>query len=231
MIRHTLTALSLALLATPSHADNASTPTLAPNASTSVWTPKDGDEISFKVLRKGKPFGTHKVSFDVAADGTLTATTDVKLKAGLGPITVFNYELDATETWKDGQLVGLKGQVDDDGKDGSVRASSTGESLNVNGTDYSGAVPLGILPSSHWNVAQTRATQLLSTEDGELIKINVVDKGQDTVVVDGQRVDARRYLMDSDIDVDLWYDAEGRWVKLAFEARGQQIEYALTRSY
>ena len=131
----------------------------------------------------------------------------------------------------EGRAVGRPQRPGRDGKDGSVRASSTGESLNVNGTDYSGAVPLGILPSSHWNVAQTRATQLLSTEDGELIKINVVDKGQDTVVVDGQRVDARRYLMDSDIDVDLWYDAEGRWVKLAFEARGQQIEYALTRSY
>jgi hypothetical protein len=229
MIRRTLTVLSLALLAMPSHADNAST--ASPTSSAPVWTPKDGDEISFKVLRKGKPFGTHSVSFDVAADGTLTATTDVRLKAGLGPITVFNYELDATETWKDGQLVGLAGAVDDDGKDRSVRASRDGEALEVKGTDYSGAVPLGILPSSHWNVAQMRATQLLSTEDGELIKINVVEKGNETVMVDGQPVDARRYLMDSDIDVDLWYDAQGRWVKLAFEVRGQQIEYALTRFY
>jgi len=231
MIRHTLTALSLALLATPAHADTAPAPTATPASSSPVWTPKDGDEIRFDVLRNGKPFGSHSVSFGVAADGTLTATTDVRLKAGLGPITVFNYELDATETWNEGLLVGLTGVVDDSGKDGSVQALRDGETLSVKGTEYSGTVPLGILPSSHWNFAQTGASQLLSTEDGELIKVNVQDKGSDTVMVDGQPVDARRYLMDSDIDVDLWYDAQGRWVKLAFEARGQQIEYALTQAY
>jgi len=231
MIRHTLTALSLALLAFPALADTAPAPNAAAASSSPVWTPKDGDEIRFDVLRNGKPFGSHSVSFDLAPDGTLTATTDVRLKAGLGPITVFKYELDATETWKQGQLVGLTGAVDDSGKDGFVEASRDGETLQVEGTEYSGAVPLGILPSSHWNIAQTEATQLLSTEDGELIKVNVEDKGADTVMVDGQAVEARRYLMDSDIDVDLWYDDQGRWVKLAFEARGQQIEYALTRYY
>jgi hypothetical protein len=227
MIRHTLTALSIALLATPADADTAP----APTASSPVWTPKDGDEIRFDVLRNGKPFGSHAVSFGIAADGTMTATTDVRLKASLGPITVFKYELDATETWKEGRLVGLTGVVDDSGKDGSVQALRDGETLQVEGTEYSGAVPLGILPSSHWNFAQTGATQLLSTEDGELIKVVVEDKGGDTVMVAGQPIDARHYLMDSDIDVDLWYDDQGRWVKLAFEARGQQIEYALTEVY
>ncbi|WP_430401432.1 DUF6134 family protein [Hyphomonas sp.] len=231
MIRHTLTTLSLALLAIPALADTAPTPNAASAPPPPVWTPKDGDEIRFDVLRNGKPFGSHSVAFDLAADGTLTATTGVRLKAGLGPITVFKYELDATETWKQGQLVGLTGAVDDSGKDGSVEASRDGETLQVKGTEYSGAVPLGILPSSHWNIAQTEATQLLSTEDGELIKVNVEDKGADTVMVGGQAVDARRYMMDSDIDVDLWYDDQGRWVKLAFEARGQQIEYALTQYY
>jgi hypothetical protein len=37
--------------------------------------------------------------------------------------------------------------------------------------------------------------------------------------------------MVSDIDVDGWYDDQGRWVKLAFEARGQQIEYVLSEMY
>jgi hypothetical protein len=231
MIRQTLTALSLALLAIPALADTAPAPNAASAAAPPVWTPKDGDEIRFDVLRNGKPFGRHAVSFGVAADGTLTATTDVRLKAGLGPVKVFNYELDATETWKEGLLVGLTGVVDDSGKDGSVQASRDGETLSVKGTEYSGTVPLGILPSSHWNFAQTGASQLLSTGDGELIRVNVEDRGSDTVMVDGQPVEARRYLMDSDIDVDLWYDAQGRWVKLAFEARGQRIEYALTQSY
>tara|TARA_R110002033_G_scaffold84818_3_gene135340 strand:- start:741 stop:1070 length:330 start_codon:yes stop_codon:yes gene_type:complete len=106
-----------------------------------------------------------------------------------------------------------------------------GNVLDVTGTEYTGRIPFGILPSSHWNVAQTRASQLLSSEDGELIEINVVDKGRDTVSVGDTTVEANRYLMNSDIDVDLWYDAQGRWVKLAFEARGQLIEYVLTKPF
>jgi hypothetical protein len=231
MIRRTLAALSLVLLAIPAMADNAPSPTLATPTPPPAWTPKDGDEISFQVLREGKPFGTHTVSFNIAPDGTLKATTGVRLKAGLGPITLFQYALDATETWKDGQLVALKGAVNDNGDDGTVNAARIGNSLAVAGTEYTGEVPLGILPSSHWNVAQTRAKELLSTEDGERIKVDVLDKGPDAVMVAGAPVEANRYLMDSDIDVDLWYDAQGRWVKLAFEARGQLIEYVLTKPF
>tara|TARA_R110002020_G_scaffold309301_1_gene525057 strand:+ start:196621 stop:197316 length:696 start_codon:yes stop_codon:yes gene_type:complete len=231
MIRHALTTVALSLLLAPAWADNMPAPASGSTAEVPSWQPKNGDRIAFDVLRKGKPFGTHTVSFEVDPDGTLKATTDVRLKAGLGPITVFHYELDATETWKDGMLVGLKGAVDDDGKDGTVTAAREGDVLEVKGTEYTGEAPLGILPSSHWNFAQTGAKELLSTEDGELIKVKVIDKGMDTVSVAGKPVEARHYLMDSAIDVDLWYDDQGRWVKLAFVARDQQIEYVLTQPY
>ena len=83
-----------------------------------AWTPEPGDVIEFDVLRKGKPFGSHSVTFGEDSNGRLTARTDVLLKAGLGPITVFKYELDATEVWQNGQLVSLNGEVNDDGKEG-----------------------------------------------------------------------------------------------------------------
>ena len=231
MIRLALVGLSLSLLASPATADNSSGSTAAPSVRLPTWTPKDGDEIIFQVLRKGQPFGTHTVSFDIAPDGTLKATTGVHLKAGLGPITLFHYALSATETWQDGQLVALNGVVNDNGNDGSVSAARVGNWLDVTGTEYTGEVPIGILPSSHWNVAQSQARQLLSTGDGEVIKVEVLDKGPDTVRAGGRTVEAHRFTMDSAIDVDLWYDAQGRWVKLAFETRGQNIEYVLTKPY
>lgn len=194
------------------------------------WQPQDGDVIAYKVLRKGKDFGSHSVTFSTDGD-TLTAKTNVKLKAGLGPITVFSYTLNATETWKDGHLVKLSGEVDDDGTEGSVTAEASGETLTVNGTVFQGEAPAGILPASHWNFGQTQASKLLSTEDGEILDVAVTEKGRETITVGGADIEATRYLMDSDIDVDLWYDDEGRWVKLAFEARGQQIEYVLSELY
>lgn len=216
-------ALSLVFLA------SAGAPAFA--AEPAAWQPKAGDVVSFNVLREGKPFGSHTVTFAAGPDGTLTAKTAVSLKAGLGPVTVFRYKLDATETYADGKLVALTGAVNDDGKKRSVKATRSGAVLNVKGSDFTGAAPTGIVPASHWNIAQTKSSQLLSTEDGEIIDVRVTKVGPETIKAGGQSIEATHYKLDSDIDVDLWYDDKGRWVKLAFEARGQQIEYVLDKLY
>jgi len=196
-----------------------------------AWQPRSGDVISFNVLREGKPFGSHAVKFTTDANGALVATTSVSLKAGLGPVTVFRYRLDATETWLNGQLQKVSGTVNDDGKKRSVTATRKGDALNVSGTDFKGVAPAGIVPASHWNFAQTLTGKLLSTEDGEILSVKVVNKGREAIKVGKKTIEANRYLMDSALDVDLWYDDDGRWVKLAFEARGQQIEYVLADLY
>lgn len=195
------------------------------------WQPKAGDVISFTVLREGKPFGSHAVRFSESADGSLVATTQVSLKAGVGPVTLFRYKLDATEIWLNGQLQKVSGSVDDDGKKRSVTATRKGNALNVSGSDFKGVAPAGVVPASHWNYAQTQTGKLLSTEDGEILNVKVVNKGRETIKVGKKSIEATRYLMDSAVDVDLWYDDDGRWVKLAFEARGQQIEYVLANLY
>ncbi|MEZ5954068.1 MAG: DUF6134 family protein [Hyphomonas sp.] len=204
----------------------------APNeAGIARWQPQDGDEIRFNVFRQGQPFGSHVVTFDVAADGTLTARSDVKLKAGLGPLVLYHYKLSTTETWKDGQLVALDGTVNKDGRKAEVEARREAGALEVDGTAFEGEAPAGVVPSSHWNIAATRTDTLLSTESGELIPVTVREQGRETVVAGGQAVEATKYLLDSEIDVSLWYDDAGRWVKLSFEARGQQIDYELARLY
>lgn len=205
--------------------------TAAAQTSPGRWEPKAGDVISFSVLREGKPFGSHAVSFSTSADGALVARTAVSLKAGLGPVTLFRYQLDATETWLNGQLEKVSGSVNDDGKKRSVTATRRGKTLNVSGSDFKGEAPAGIVPASHWNYAQTKSGRLLSTEDGEIIEVNVVRKGREMIRAGNKTIEANRYLMDSALDVDLWYDDAGRWVKLAFNARGQKIEYVLDRLY
>lgn len=195
------------------------------------WTPSAGDQISFEVLRKGKPFGDHILSFDEAEDGTLQVTTDVDLKAGLGPITVFRYSLDSTETWQDGKLVSLSGRTNDDGDKTNVDVERNGDTLAVEGTAYTGDAPIYIIPSSHWNIKQMYGDVMLSTEDGELLDITVEQIGRESVSIGDQSIPADHYRLTSDITVDLWYDDAGRWVKLAFDARGQTIEYRLRQLY
>ena len=223
-------ALALAGLSAAS-ADSVPLSETATTGHVNMWAPTAGDEIRFNVLRKSNPFGSHVVTFDEAADGALLVSTNVELRAGLGPITVFKYELESREIWRDGELVALSGTLNDDGSKGSVSAVAEGGQLVVDGTKFEGAVDLGILPSSHWNVRQASAARLVSTEDGEILDVQVSELGRETLNIAGQPINATRYLLDSDIDVELWYDDSGRWVKLAFEARGQAIEYVLDALY
>jgi len=195
------------------------------------WRPKAGDVIRFDVLREGKPFGSHSVAFETAPDGTLTARTRVSLKAGLGPVTLFRYSLDATETWLGDKLLGVRGAVVQDGDKRAVSARRDGDVLRVDGSDFKGLAPADIVPASHWNFVQTQADKLLSTEDGEILNVDVSRKGRDRIEAAGRMIEATHYRLDSAIDVDLWYDDSGRWVKLALEARGQTIEYVLAETY
>lgn len=219
-----------ALLAGTAASDNASTAAdFIPEQL--AWTPQNGDEIRFDVLRQGKPFGTHVVRFGVASDGTITANTRVRLRAGLGPIPLYRYDLDATEEWQEGRLISLTGEVNKDGKKASVTAAADGNVIDVNGSAFEGTVPASTVPASHWNIAETEARRLLSSENGQMIDVNVRRIGREVVDVAGKPVETTKYLLNSDIDVTLWYDDDKRWVKLAFSARGQDIDYVLSAPY
>ena len=78
---------------------------------------------------------------------------------------------------------------------------------------------------------QVYQDQMLSTETGEVLDIDVEMLGEETVAVNGQDIPATHYRIKSDLTVDLWYDNQSRWVKLAFEVRGQEIEYVLNDLY
>lgn len=224
-------ALAASLGAHAAHGDTVESPSAEVEPRDFAWQPEPGDTIHFDVYRQGSDFGTHIVRFEENAAGQLEAVIDVDLRAGLGPITLFRYRLDARETWQDGYIHAVEGEVNDDGARKSVTARRDGARLEVDGTAFEGELPASIIPASHWNIWQTETDRILSTESGEVIEVDVQPLGRETVMAGGEPVEARKFLMDSDIDVTLWYDDQDRWVKLAFEARGQEIDYVLRESY
>ena len=70
-----------------------SSPALASETESS-WTPRDGEVLSFDIIRKGKDIGDHTVTFKRDGD-ILTASNDVDIKVKFGPITAFRYEHDS----------------------------------------------------------------------------------------------------------------------------------------
>ncbi len=190
------------------------------------WAPDAGDELVFDVYRNGKPFGSHVVRFD-RADQQLTVKTDIELKVKFGPITAFHYVHDASETWVDGALQSVDARTRSEGrwKDVSARAEAAG--LQTKGPGFTGLHPAGLIPSTHWNVAEMRQSEMLSTETGAILPMQVEDLGLERVRVGEGSVEARHYRVTSDLVASFWYDEQGRWVKCAFKARGSDVEYVL----
>ena len=196
-----------------------------------IWYPQAETEIRFKVLRKGRRFGTHIIQFEPLETGGFTATNDIDFLAKFGPITLYSYRHDSVETWEDGRLVNLEAETRKEGGTLTATAVADETGLVVTGSNFSGTYRSDIIPASHWNIAQLFSGKMLSTEGGQLLDAKVETLGRETLIVNGQSIEATKFRLDSDLTAFLWYDDQGRWLKLSLTARGQKIEYVLQDLY
>ena len=190
------------------------------------WQPAHGDRLVFDVFRDGSKFGTHAVTFSQSGDA-LTVDSDVELKVTLGPLSLFHYVHDVTERYSAGRLISVVSRTKRDGKWRQLTASDDGSGFNVMGEAFKGRLAGVVIPSTHWNIAEMRQPAMFSTETGAMLPITVTDMGPERVRVGEETIEARRYLVKSEITASFWYDASGRWVKCAFEAQGSKIDYVL----
>jgi hypothetical protein len=192
--------------------------------------PRDGERIAFDVYRQGDTrFGVHEVEF--SHDGEdIIAEVNIRLRAGLGPVTVFRYEHNSTERWREGQLLGLSGRTLKDGETFDVQAQYSGGAINVDGLDpelnpVDLEVEPSILSSSHWHGYPVEMERMLNTEHGTVMETEITYMGQVEIEGDGGMITVDHYRLSSDLVVDLYYDLNGRWAGCEFDARGQSVRY------
>lgn len=192
--------------------------------------PRDGERIEFDVYRQGDTrFGVHEVEFSREGEDVIAAV-NIRLRAGLGPVTVFRYEHNSTERWRDGNLLGLAGRTMKDGEVFEVDVRRDEDSLDVEGLDPElNPVELELSPetlsSSHWHGYPVEMEQMLNTEHGTVMDTQVEYLGQVEIEGDGGMITVDHYRLSSDLVVDLYYDENGRWAGCEFEARGQSVRY------
>jgi hypothetical protein len=198
----------------------------APAFSQPLWQPSDGDKLEFDVFRDGSKFGKHFVVFRKTGDD-LTVDSDIELKVALGPVTLFHYVHDVTETYSAGRLLSVAAKTKKDGKWKTLAAEAVTGGLKVAGAAFKGVQPGGVIPSTHWNIEEMNQAAMFSTETGAMLPMTVTDMGIEKVKTGHGVIDARKYVVKSELTAAFWYDAAGRWVKCAFEAQGSRIEYVL----
>jgi hypothetical protein len=123
----------------------------------------------------------------------------------------------------------FESRTDDDGETYAVTAERKADDIVVDrrpAEDYRIDRP-DVLPTSYWNEATVRQQVLLDTQKGRKMAVDVADRGWDQVEAAGRTVRARKYEVDGDLRLTLWYDENGRWVKLIFPFKGSTFEYVM----
>lgn len=186
--------------------------------------------LEFDILRKGSPIGLHRISVEESAEGLrIGIETEIRVSA-LG-LTVYRYEHQGREDWRtvDDHLVlaGIETHTKDNGKSFAVRGEAIDRGFRVEGSEGELLAPPDVVPASYWAPELLHRDRLLNTKRGVIFPINVESRGSDRIVSADREIEARHYFIAGDPAVHLWFDAQDRVRRLAFESRGEFIDYRL----
>ena len=181
-------------------------------------------QLTFDIMRKGKKIGWHRLRFEPTADG-LKVLVDVQLKIGLGPITLFNYKHNATETWRGDEWASVEAMTVQNGKRMAVTAHRIAGGVAVDGPKGKFTAPANTTAATHWNRRMLDGP-FLNTQTGEVQKPAIARKGEVTIPSRRGPIRAEHFAMTGEVELDTYYDAGPTWAGLKFKGGdGSTITY------
>ncbi len=214
--RAVLAALALAVLLAPA---------LRPAAAQGVDLA--GRTLAFRILRDGGEIGRQSVAFS-AAGQALTVTTKIAIRYRFLFLTLYRFDLDSVETWRDGRLIALATGTEDNGEHYRVRARRDGDGVAVEGPEGVWRAPADVVPSSLWHRAMVGRSPLLSVRRGDPLAVRYRLIGRETIDVGGRPLRAEHVRVEGGLERDLWFADDGLLVRIRFEGDdGSEIVFAL----
>ncbi len=186
---------------------------------------------TFAIFREGDEIGRHKVRF-TPADKGFRARTEIEVAIKIAFFTAFQFRQMADDLWIDGQLRESRASTDDNGEVSETFIRATGDGLAVEGGEDNRAiqVPLGTMTDlAFWNVGIIRQQALVDTQRVKLTDLAAQPLGTETIDGPYGPVTAERYRCAAKTgrSGDIWFDADGNWVKGTMAVRGEKLDYQL----
>ncbi len=181
--------------------------------------------LAFAVFRNGARIGEHQMSLVDQPDG-LNVSCDVSMVVKLGPVPVYRYTHRAVERWRAGRFVSLETSTNGGGKRQHVSARRAGGGVMIETDRGQISAPADAVPLTHWNAA-VLAGRLFNPQDGNVLAITARRAGREAVrLADGRGVEAVRWSLRGETQIDDWYDEAGTWVALRGKLPdGSMMEY------
>lgn len=188
-----------------------------------------GPEYTLDIRREGSVIGQHVITFQQNdARWQVGIASEMAIKLAFIPVFRFTYRSD--ETWTDGRLTTLMADTDDDGERTWVSGVAQGDALKISGSGGDWIAPRGSFATSHWQRPAIGPGVVINTLTGKRNDVVVTDQGEETVQTGAGPIRARRLNYAGELELDSWYEADGRWLGMRFKGRdGSVIEYICAR--
>lgn len=187
---------------------------------------------AFKISIDGTERGTLTMLLRKHDDGTETMRGQAELSFNF-IVYKYRYSSTGTETWKSGRLIRLANEADYNGDKYVVQASAQQQELaiEVNGESQRAAADVWV--TSYWREPEPRKVgqklSLFEADKGRKLVGTLQRVGTEQLTLDKKMVNATRYQIRGEVEVDLWYDEDQRLMRQHSVESGHRALLELTQ--
>jgi hypothetical protein len=187
-------------------------------------------EWNFRVFLDDSEIGYHNFSL-VEEDGRRQLVTEAEFEVKFLFFTAYRYEHVNEETWQGECLQEIRSETDANGRLFEVRGVPDDDGLEIETGDIKRDLPGCVKTFAYWNPDILDEPELLNSQTGELLKVEIEPVATEMLNIRGEEVAARRYrLLAKNMELDIWYSRDqGRWLALESTVKGgRKLRYELT---
>ena len=193
---------------------------------------RDFEDIFFHVYRNDSKIGHHKLKFSNNGEET-SVDIEIDFKVSFLGFVLYDYYHSNVEKWSGNKLLSLTTQTNKNGEKLYCNLINKNSSKKITGTFNPIEFPDNLISTSYWNKQLVNSDNkiVLNTQDCSLINFKIKDLGTKNIY--NEKLLASHYKLigkessGEDLDIDIWYDGKGNWVKMIFLKDGSIIEYFL----
>lgn len=185
-------------------------------------------EWRFQVYLDDKKIGYHDFFLQERENQRLLQS-EANFEYRLLFVRLYGYAHENTETWAGDCLTGIESKTDANGQPFQVSGSLQGDRFVLKSTAGEAELPSCSMSFAYWNPAFLQQEQLINTQNGEVLDVEVSGPERVQIEVRGVTQPALRYRLGAgDMNIELWYSEDNEWLALETEARGgRRLRYEL----
>lgn len=181
----------------------------------------------FDVFVDDRLIGEHVFELE-AAERQLVLTTTARFEVKILFFTAFRYDHRNTEIWDEGGLVRIEAFTDSNGDLYEVKGSREEAAFALSTLAGERLLPREIMTFAYWNPAILEARSLLNSQTGEVLEVEVSERGVESVPYADAPIETIRYDLQMDKGpISLWYGKDDRrWTALeSVTDGGRRLRY------